>query len=404
MELNNFARIGKGVISKAIGLQKNYTETIEKTTKKLNKEKSGCSSCPIFQLRKKMHESGSEENTEFIENCCADCPQAVYETCSETQKKYVNETNMFGYQKTLKNNAIKLLLVYHFLQPDSIGMIRDVGIKELAQLVGCTAETVRDNNQTLQNYGYICVCNSGLYDNHINVLLTEYRDYHKTAAEGGTGYITMSAAMLNKILGIEGINPLRLTLKGILEVDNASYRNTEAPELSFATADYKKLRGFLPGYCKRGVIIKAMQGNSSIIDFEYDSHIITFKINPEFAQKNMRGSMLADEEARMKEYIANLNKTLGMAGEVYIRGADPLADDHLVGYHIAKADGYIPLSLSDKDYSDLASMCVQYDRGLVQEAVIATYNGYTLQGKEIKNFGGLVRTIIRNFLYADKAA
>lgn len=404
MELSNFARIGKGVISKAIGLQENYTIVYEKTERKLDEQKSGCSGCPVFEAKCRMRELGVEDAVDFLDCQCEGCPQAVFVENYTESKKYINEKNKYGYQQTLKCNPVKLLLAYHFMQPDSIGMVRDVSIKELAQLVGCTAETIRANNQMLQDYGYISICNSGLYDGHINVMLMEYKNYHKTAEEGGTGYITMSAAMMHEILSIGGINPLRINLKGILEIDNASYRSTESPNLSSATATYKKLQGFLPDYCRRNVIIKALQGNSSIINFEYDSNTVTFNIHPEFAQKNMRGSMLADEKALLEEYIENLNRTLGMAGEVYIKGANPLADVRLAGYRIVNADGYIPLALSGKDYADLASMCVQYDRGLVQKAVIAAYNGYTLQGKEIKNFGGLVRTIIRRFLYAEKAA
>ena len=404
MTLSNFARIGKGVITKAIGLQENYIIVYEKTERKLDEQKSGCSGCPVFETKCRMRECGIEDAADYLDCQCEGCSQAEFTEFHTESKKYINEKNRFGYQQTLKSNPVKLLLAYHFMQPDSIGMVKDVSIKELAALVGCTTDTIRANNKILQDYGYISICNSGLFDGCINVMLMEYKDYHKTAEEGGTGYITMSASMLDKILGINGINPLRINLKGILEVDNASYRNTEDPELSSATATFKKLQGFLPGYCKRSVIINALRGNNSIIDFEYDSNIVTFKINPEFAQKNMRGSMLADEAASMEEYIKNLNKTLGMAGEVYIRGASPLADARLAGYRIAKADRYIPLPLSDKDYRDLASMCVQYDRSLVQKAVISAYNGYTLQGKEINNFGGLVRTIIRSFLYAEKVA
>ena len=404
MELSSFARIGKGVITKAIGLQDNYIIVYETAERKLDEQKSGCSGCPVCEAKCRMRECGIDDAVNFLDCKCEGCSQAVFVENYTESKKYINEKNKYGYQQTLKSNPIKLLLAYHFMQPDSIGMIKDVSIKELAQLLGCTAETIKSNNRMLQDYGYICICNSGLYDGHINVMLMEYKDYHKTAAEGGTGYITMSASMMNKILGIKGINSLRLTLKGILEVDNASYRSTEDPELSSATATYKKLQGFLPGYCKRNVIIKALQGKSPIFNFEYDDKIVTFNINPEFAQKNMRRYMIVNEEASMKEYVANLNKTLEMAGEVYIKGSNPLADVRLAAYRIAKADGYLPLTLSDKDYSDLASMCIQYSRDPVQEAVITAYNDYTLQGRVIKNFGGLVRTIIRSSLYSEKAA
>lgn len=403
MELSSFARIGKGVITKAIGLQDNYIIVYEKNERKLDEQQSGCSGCPVFRAKCRMRECDVEDAVNFLDCQCGGCSQAVFVENYTESKKYINEKNKYGYQQTLKSNSIKLLLAYHFMQPDSAGIVRDVGIRELAQLIGCTAETVRANNQLLQDYGYISICNSGLYDGHINVLLTEYRDYHKTAAEGGTGYITMSSAMMDKILGIEGLNPLRLTLKGILEVDNASYRSTADPGLSSAAATYKKLQGFLPKYCRRGIINRALE-SSPVFHIEHDDKIVTISMNPEFAQKNMRSSMLENEKSGMKEYIENLNSTLLMAGEVYIGGANPLADARLAVYRITEADGYIPLELSDKDYNDLASMCVQYDRDLVREAVITAYNGYTLPGKEIKNFGGLVRTIIRSSLYAEKAA
>jgi len=120
--------------------------------------------------------------------------------------------------------------------PDSHGLLMDVSIKELA---GCSAATVRSAVQKLSECGYIQVCESGSYDNHINVLITEYSDYHKTEEKGGRGcYITMSSDMMEKLLGIKGLNMLRLNLKGILEVDNASLQTGE-PEMASATATYK---------------------------------------------------------------------------------------------------------------------------------------------------------------------
>lgn len=396
MELNNFARIGKGVISKAIGLQKNYTETCEKTIKKLDEEKSGCSSCPVFQLREKMRESGSEEDMQFVENCCAGCPQAVYETCSETQKKYINEANMFGYQKTLKSNAIKLLLVYHFLQPDSIGLIKDISIKGLAKLIGCTSATILAANQALADYGYCDVRESGLYDGCVNVMLMEYRDYHKTAAEGGRGYITMPSSLMQKLIGIDNINTLRLNLKGILEVDNVSLHNTQDTDMSSATVSYGKLCGFLPGYCKRNVIKKALENETSIILSICCDKAVIFEMPDDYKQKKVRASMLETEEKEMKIYIDAFNSVLHKAGNDYAAGEDLHIDTLLSDYHIAQNRSYPELKLSGNDFKDLANMCIQYSRSLVCRAVASIYNQYTLHGKSVKKFGALVRTFIRN--------
>lgn len=404
MELSNFARIGKGVITKSIGLQENYIEVFEVAESKLDEKKSGCDGCPVCQAKCQMHEAGVEEAVKILESKCRECTQAVYTETYTEKKKYINEKNQFGYQETLKSNAIKLLLAYHFLQPNAYGMVEDISIKGLSELVGCTPATVRASNLTLSEYGYCYVCESGRYDGCINIILPEYKNYHKTAAEGGRGYITMSSDMMRKILAMEGVNTLRLNLKGILEVDSSSCRSMEDPELASATATYKKLRGFLPDYCKRNIIIKALQKDSSIFSFDCNDKYVTFNINKEFAQKNVRSSMLENEEMEMKSYIENFNKTLFMAGKEYIQGADPLADARLSSYHIAAASGYTLLGLSEKDYKDLASMCIQYSRDMVQKAVITVYNDYTVHGTEIRNFGGIVRTIIRSMLSADRAA
>lgn len=396
MELNNFARIGKGVISKAIGLQDNYKETCEKVTKKLDEEKSGCFSCPVLQLRKKMLESGSEEDMGFVENCCANCPQAVYETYSETEVKYINEENMFGYQKSLKNNAIKLLLAYHFLQPDTIGLVKDVSIKGLAELVGCTPATIISANQTLTDYGYCNVSESGLYNGCVNVMLMEYRNYHKTAAEGGRGYITIPSSLMQKILGIDNINTLRLNLKGMLEVDNESLHNTQDMDMSSATVSYKKLRGFLPDYCKRNVIMKALANKTSIITSSCCDKAVVFEMPDEYKPKKMRASMLENEEKEMKIYIDTLNSVLHKAGKDYVTGEDLHTDTLLLDYHIASHCSYPELKLSCNDLTDLANMCVQYSRSIVCRAVVAIYNQYILYGKSVKKFGALVRTFIRN--------
>jgi len=351
-----------------------------------------------------MREEGAEEAVEILESKCRECPQAVFTETYTEKKKYINEKNQFGYQETLKSNSLKLLMVYHFLNPNACGLVTDISIKGLAETVGCTVATVRASNKALSDYGYCCVCESGAYDGCISILLPEYKDYHKTAAEGGRGYITMSSDMVRRLLNMDGVNTLRLNLKGILEVDSSSSRSTEDPELASATATFKKLRGFLPGYCKRNVIIRALEQDSSIFSFSCSDKAVTFSINREFAQKNVRGAMLENEEAEMKSYINTLNQTLFMAGNSYIKGAAPLTDARLSGFRIAAAGSYTLLALSEKDYKDLASMCIQYSRDNVRKAVSAVYNDYILHGTEIRNFGGIVRITIRAMLSADRAA
>ena len=396
MELNNFARIGKGVLTKSIGLQKNYVEVYEKRDDKLNEVQSHCQECPVFQAKKHLQEYGLQDAYEEIHCQCKNCSQAVYEPSFEVKRKYINEKNMYGYQPTLKSNAIKLLLLYHFLQPDSLGFIKNVSIKELAEQVGCTPATIRHSNQLLSQYDYCYISESGLYDNHINILLPEYRNYHKTANEGGRGYITMSSEMMLDLLTIGKLNTLRLNLKGILEIDNASFGNAQNPSASSATPSYKKLRGFLPKYCKRNVIVTALGQNDSIFNFTYYDKAVTFQIKLKYAQKNMREAMTEEATEEIKTFVRCMNEVFNEAGHHYIHGINPDTDNKLSRLHITSFFSYPLLELSDQDYKDLASMSVQYSSKLVHNAISIAYNQYTIYGKKIKQYGALIRSIIRN--------
>ena len=57
--------------------------------------------------------------------------------------------------------------------------------------------------------------------------------------------------MLFDLCGIGNLNTLRLNIKGILEVDNASYSDVQSNMVSSVVSQYQRLRGFLPSYCKR---------------------------------------------------------------------------------------------------------------------------------------------------------
>ena len=156
MELNSFARIGKGVISKSIGLQKNYKEIVTQNADVLNEQKSLCESCPIHKLKEDLRLLDLTQEAEKIHEKCRECSSSVWEPSYTVH--YVNEKNRYGYQPTLKANAIKLLLLYHFLQPDGNGFIKNVSIKALADKIGCTVATIHASNQVLAEYNYCYTC------------------------------------------------------------------------------------------------------------------------------------------------------------------------------------------------------------------------------------------------------
>lgn len=395
MELSSFARIGKGVLTKAIGLQKNYVEVYSKGPDVLNECRSNCHECIIHQKKEELRALGFNEEADKIHCFCHTCPSAVWEPTYTEEKRYINEKNRYGYQPTLKGNAIKLLLLYHFLQPDGHGFIKDACIKELADTVGCTAATIAACNDVLQDYGYCYFCDSGIHDHYINIFLPEYKDYHKTAAEGGRGYITMSKDMLSDLCMIESLNTLRLNLKGILEVDNASYSDAQSDTYSSVTSQYQRLRGFLPSYCKRNVIQKALEQNDAIFDLTFDEHNVTFSIREKYAQKNLREKMLEDTKESLIDHVDRINTVLCDAASAKHPEEKERLDSILSMLDISPSEKYPSLCLTLSDYEDLASLALQYSLRTVHMAVSQIYNKYVLQNRPVEKIGALARTIIR---------
>ena len=79
MELNRFARIGKGVLTKAIGLQKNYVEVYSKGSDLLNESKSNCFTCSNYQKKEELKLLGMDKEAEQIHCSCHECPHSVWE-------------------------------------------------------------------------------------------------------------------------------------------------------------------------------------------------------------------------------------------------------------------------------------------------------------------------------------
>lgn len=395
MELSSFARIGKGSLTKAIGLQKNYVEVYSKGPDVLNECQSGCHGCIIHQKKEELRALGLNEEADRIHCFCHTCPSSVWEPAYTAKKRYINEKNRYGYQPTLKGNAIKLLLLYHFLQPDSQGFIKDICVKELAAAIGCAPATIDACNHILQDYGYCYFCNSGIRDRYINIFLPEYKDYHKTAAEGGRGYITMSRDMLSDLCGIKSLNTLRLNLKGILEVDNASYSDARSDTFSPVTSQYQRLRGFLPSYCKRNVIQKALEQSDAIFDLTFDEHNVTFTIREKYAQKNLREKMLEDTKESLIGHIDHINMLLTDAANAKHPEEKERLDTILSMLDISPSEKYPSLCFTLSDYEDLASLALQYSLRMVHMAVSQIYNKFILQNHPVEKIGALARTIIR---------
>jgi len=393
MVISNFARIGKGPLLRAVGLQKNHKEIIEETTPKLDEAASGCFSCPNYRNREFMDYLPSELREETIKYC-QDCPSAVY--LPQYKIRYVNETNMYGYQPRLKNFALKLLLFYHFLSPDKFGLLCDVSPKKLADQLGCNIKTIINSNHILQQFGYISIGNSGHKKGFINILLTEYRDYYKTAKEGGHGYFSMSSDLLLEILKIKDLNQLRISLRTIAEAD----RNCINIDNIDIKKSFDEIRRFLPQYCKPNVIKTSLSNKTNIYTVNYKEDEIIFQMPEKYNSNLIKAKMEHENKELLQKHVDLLNDVFEKRNE-HIDFPERIPDainEILTLSNVDVFTNYQPLLLMESDYDSLATLSVQYSLPLVKEALAIVYNTYIQKNRPVENTGGLIRTIIKDSL------
>lgn len=393
MKISAYARVGKAPLIKAVGLQKNHKEIYYTETLELDRYKSGCFSCPNYK------------NVEFAEylppqiqaqakQCCASCPSAQYKTVYKEHVKYINEKNIFGYAKRLTAIPLKLLLVYHFGSPNPQGIIRGYNTTQLATYIGCTPRSVRNANNTLQEYGYIHVLES-LHKNQFDIMLMEYKDYAKTAREGGRGYATFNREFLEEVIHVNDINQLRVFLRVALDLD---IKKDPEEEIS-----YTSLQRFLPDYCKKGVIQKALSTVSHLYDLVFDNDKVKFVLNKVFhGRSDYENSQIAGEK-EISEYISTIDSSIEAVNKAIMEEKTPdtefLSDQEIdpsVPLKNKKTKLYVAFNLSAEDMKDLGLLVSSYSLDSVKKVVKYIHKKYIAKLRKIDNFGALARTLLKD--------
>lgn len=137
------------------------------------------------------------------------------EILSDGHIVYNNEKNYFGYQPRLKRKSLLLLLYLHFLGPDKQGFICHVDLKKAAETLNCSKQTIKNNLSYLVKYGYILCSKDGS-----TICLTEYKNYYLDAKHGGRGYFVLSWKCFLELLKVSTIIELRILLRSMLFCDD----------------------------------------------------------------------------------------------------------------------------------------------------------------------------------------
>lgn len=352
--VKNFAKIGKKFLTKAVGIQGNYKETIVETSRNYE----ACENCKFK----------NDKKNKFVESYCENYCDKVVEKrikivyINEKNKLKIKEDDLRGYipsEDRLSRLQLSQMILYHFLEPDKNGVIKNASIKEIAKILNCTIKTIKNNNKALMEYGFITTCNS-VDNDHINILIHNYDTYHLSQKNGGHGYIVMPKTILKEVSNISSVNALRLLIRKLLKTDNDS-REAYADVKSRYT--YKDINRMLPGhYNYKGIIDKEINQLNNVFKINKNTKDLEFMLKPIFNGKKQIKKL---EEELFINYVAYEE----------------------------------PLNLESKDIFDMVQLGITYGKDIVDKAFNVIWEFFLLPEKEIKNFGGLLRSIIKTRKY-----
>ena len=398
LELTKYARIGKSPIIKAIGVQKNHTETLFLEHQELDVVASGCFSCPYYKYVE-FKEYMPEEVKNICKQKCGNCPKAVYKTVTTTSVRYINEKNRYGYAPRLKAIAIKLLLIYHFCAPDQQGIVKDLSVKQLAALIGCTQRSIKNANTVLAAYRYINLSSFGWKRNTFCIQLTEYKEYGLPANKGGRGYATFNKTCLLELLKIKDINQLRIFLRSALEMDT---KRTETSELSVKES-YTSLRHYLPLYCKPGVIRRAINQASSLFDVYCTDTDILLKMKACYHGRNQYDKENKQNASLFKELFNKIDNAITLVNDAIMKKA-PVPDKQInylsdLGIrstvHLRPGNLFVNFKLKERDFQDLAILATSFGGyKQIKKYIGYIYENYTVHFS-MDCIGALIRTILK---------
>lgn len=381
MELLNYRPIGKAALHRIAGLRKNKIEMVSETPE-------CCKDCPA-QIEKQTWAlfPGSEEYQSAVRKCEA-CPN--YSRCRMADLKktplYLNEKNKYGRGTDngmrLKYTAIILWITYHMLCSDKDGMIQNLSIQELAAQIGCSPKAIRYNNDLLRENRLIDTV-PGDYPGMIHVRIVDYRSYFLDAGQGGRGFYTMTQDVYRKLLGLKGTNQLRIMLKVILDADNR-FSNTDIVQ------GYRDIHSYLPEYCKRNVIKRAVSSiSATICDISTTSHYVRFRLDAKYNTKSIKKRAVESNLCLLKKDVGQICADIKEAISTHL----PPSFKNAFFYERQKdnRDPLVPLTLTESDYGDLASISLSYTPEMVIGALSEIYYDSILRNVHIRSLGAVVR-------------
>lgn len=267
----------------------------------------------------------------------------------------------------LSKAQIAQFLLYHFYQVDERGVIRDIPEKDVAEELGCTIKTVRNNNVIFEQLGMIYYSRSS---NGFNIKLVEYPNYFEKL---GTGYIELSFERFEELIQIENVNALRLEIRKELVYDNNEAKRKYKHDYSPSKISFHDFKTFTPKYTHyRGMLeVITNKGTNTFKTVVKDDNTLYF---------TLEDGMCSSKDLKVKKK------------ENYTNAITDYLNEH-------KISGY----LTKIDINDFVQLALEYTLNRVFKALDTLINLEFVLGLEVtRNYGGRLRTIIRQQLNGEE--
>lgn len=371
---HNFAPIGKAVLHRLVGVRDNYVSNEMEIPTECKSH--NCEYAAMIKTYQAFPNSIEYQKALDVCKTCDHC-YAMNVARTKVKKIYMNEMNRFGSSTPLKLTAILLFIAYHMLCDQKYGMIRGITIRELKNILGCSEHAIRYNQELLSKHGYITVYHAqrGYY----NILINDYTTYFRNASNGGRGFYTLTPDLFQALLNLNHTNEIRIILKLLL--DHEQNILNDRPVMQ----SYQDLQSYLPDYCKRNVIQKTLNSlKTGIVSVVTFTDCVRFSLNKICSGRQRKELLAHENENKLRTFVDQFNTNPGAFFKL------PSLHDPLKSPPILQLD-------KDK-IRDLVRLSLEYTIDHVIQALQEVYCNYILEHRHIRNFAGLVRQTISNFI------
>ena len=363
--------IGKAVLYQMLGIQESYYTPVHIP--------SECKSCPWIEA---AMQNPSTSVIQRLNEKCALC-QNKHSNCL----KYINERNQYGKNEKIHRNAIQIFMLLHTYSPSSTGYTKNISIQALSSCLNISERTVKNCLKVLENKNYIFV--DYMASGSFNAILLDYQKYFLKAEKGGRGYIKIPENILMKLLEIKNILTFRIILRQFLDTNNTDSIKT-----------YNQLKRTLPAYCKRNVIIKALNSyTNTIYNIKTSISDVHFSLKTIFTPN----IVIEQEKNNYISYFTHILQDL----ENFVWSSKPISmvPEHLKRFVINPVSGesistpvLFQQNHTENILNDLAQLSITYSSDIVLDALADTYREKMCKSHSlIKNVGAYIKTVIKSY-------